>query len=143
MAIALLNEGLDSQPLRELAGLDRPTLRDACALFDRVLEQHGIPVPDKRSAQLLMLEYYLDRLARRDVDPCVGAYEVWAMAGDLFDGEQLKAWVGFVGLASEYEDHAAERAELGAEIVTLARDTLPQLCKPSINSATDHTIHPR
>jgi len=142
MAPSLLNEGFDSQPLRELAGLDRPTLRDAGDLFDRVLEQHGISVPDRRSAELVMLEYHLERLASRDVDPCEGAYNVWGMAGQLFDGAQLDAWVGFVGLASEYEDHPAARTKLGAEIVTLARDTLAQLRNPSVHSASGGTIQP-
>ena len=124
IAIALMQEGFDSQALRELAGLDRPTLRDAGHLFERVLEERGQPVPDVRSAKLSLLEYVLERIVHGDIDPCSGAYAVWSLASELFSDQQLDEWVRFVGLASEYEDYAPARDQLGHRIVALAQETL-------------------
>ena len=132
IALALLEEGFDSQALRELAGLDHPTLRDAGELFEVVLAERGHVVPDARSAKLLMLELLLELIENGESDPGEGAYGVWAVAGDLFDGEELDAWVPFVGLASEYDDHPPARNELGERIVTLARTTLARLRKAPV-----------
>ena len=127
IAIALMNDGFDSQALRELAGLDRPTHRDADELFERVLEERGVVVPDQRSAQRLMLEYLLESIVRGDVDPGDGAYNVWGLVGDLFNSRELDQWAIFAGLASEFEDHPGAREELAAQIIGLARATLGRL----------------
>jgi hypothetical protein len=132
IAIALMEEGCDSQAPRELAGLDRPTLRDAGDLFERMLGEQGLILPDERSAKLLMLDYVLERIGRGEVDPCRGAYGVWSLASDLFDGEQLDEWVRFVGLASEYEDYAPARHELGTRIVQLSAERLSRLRGASV-----------
>lgn len=126
IAIALLESGHDSQPLRELAGLDRPTLRDAGALFEKVLAAVGQEIPDKRSARRLLLERALELIVSGEVEPDNGAYEVWCTASELF-GEQLDEWVPFVGLASEYEDYAAGRTEIRREIVDHAVRALARL----------------
>src|SRR5689334_1512690 len=107
-----MNDGFDSQALRALAGLDRPTHRDADELFERVLEECGIVVADRRSAQRLMLANLLEQIVRGDVDPGAGAYKVWGLVGDLFDSREQDAWVLFAGLASEFEDHPEAREEL-------------------------------
>jgi hypothetical protein len=126
IAIALLERGDDSQSLRELAGLDHPTLRDAGALFEKVLDEVGQQIPDEDEARLLLLERLLVLIVSGKVDPDNGAYEVWCTAGELF-GEQLDEWVCFVGLASEYEDHSSERSGIGREIVARAAGALARL----------------
>jgi hypothetical protein len=131
IAIDLLNEGHDAQALRVLAGLDRPTLRDAGDLFESVLGELGVSLPDLRAAKLLTLEYYLHQIVAGEVDTGNGAYAVWWLADDLFEHGELEAWIPFVGLASEYEDHPPLRAELAAEIVALAREALDRLREPS------------
>ena len=126
IAIAMLESGHDSQSLRELAGLDRPTLRDAGVLFEKVLAAVGQAIPDERGARLLLLERVLELIVTGAIDPGDGAYEVWYSASELF-GEQLDEWVPFVGLASEYEDYQAGRAEIGREIVDQAAGALARL----------------
>lgn len=126
IAIALLERGEDSQSLRELAGLDHPTLRDAGELFEKVLDDVGQQIPDERAARLLLLERLLELIIGGEVDPDNGAYEVWCTAGELF-GEQLDEWVCFVGLASEYEDCPAERPGIGREIAARAAEALTRL----------------
>ena len=126
IAIAMLENGHDSQPLRELAGLDRPTLRDASALFEKVLAAVGQEIPDERGARLLLLERVLGLIITGAIDPGEGAYEVWYSVSELF-GEQLDEWMPFVGLASEYEDYVAGRGEIGRGIVDHAAEALARL----------------
>jgi hypothetical protein len=126
IAVALLEGGHDSQPLRELAGLDRPTLRDAGELFEKVLAALGQEIPDERGARLLLLERVLELLVSGGVDPVNGAYDVWYTASELF-GEQREEWIPFEGLASVYEDYPAGRAEIGREIVDHATRALARL----------------
>lgn len=132
IAIALMNDGFDSQALRELAGLDRPTRREADELFERVLEERGVVVPDQRSAQRLMLEYFLEQIVRGDVAPGDGAYNVWGLVGDLFESRDQDQWMLFAGVASEFEDHPEAREELAAQIIGLARETLGRLREASV-----------
>ena len=121
IAVAMLQCGFDSQALRELAALDRPTLRDAGELFERALEELDQPrftVPVAR--EILLRELLTDIISGR-IDPGEGARELWARAHDF---ETEDAWTVFIALYSEYEDHPAKRAVLGARIRAAAETLL-------------------
>src|SRR5437867_5941617 len=63
LASELLSKGIDTSAVRELAGLRRPTVRDAGPVFERVLADLGRPtMPVTMAAQVIAVD-----LARRVV----------------------------------------------------------------------------
>lgn len=47
LAVSLLESGIDCPALRELAGLTRPTLRDAGPVFERMVRELGRALPTR------------------------------------------------------------------------------------------------
>jgi hypothetical protein len=123
VALAMLATGLDSQSVRELAALDRPTLRDAAHLFERALAETAQPTLNEREAREILLVTLLEDIVAARIDPGAGANAVWARA---FDFATETEWGHFSGLASEYEDHPTLRSAIGADIVREAGELLGQ-----------------
>ena len=132
VAVDMLQVGIDSQAIRELAGHQRPTLRDLDGLFERVLCDAGQPLPSVEEAQRVLLSDVLERVIRGETDPGDGAYEAWWRACKLPGDEHLREeWLRLVGLASEYEDHPDLRSRLAVEIIAAVRAALAILDAPS------------
>jgi len=54
LATGLLESGTDSPAMRELAGLSRPTLRDAGVVFERMIRELDRTLPTKEDAAWLL-----------------------------------------------------------------------------------------
>lgn len=125
IGVSMLEADIDSQAIREMAGLDRPTLRDAADVFERALGDAGQTVPSIEDARRLLIRSVLERVVRGEVDPGAGAYDAWWRVCDLPDDERLgPEWLRLVGLASEYEYWSEGRVQLGEEIIAAAREAL-------------------
>ncbi|HEX5831614.1 MAG TPA: hypothetical protein VFY16_11580 [Gemmatimonadaceae bacterium] len=125
IGVWMLEADIDSQAIRELAGLDRPTLRDAADVFERALGDAGQVVPSIEDARRLLLRLVLERVVRGEMNAGDGAYAAWWRAGDLPGDEHWRPeWTRLVGLASEYEDWPEGRGQLGGDIIAAAREAL-------------------
>jgi hypothetical protein len=97
-AAAWLVEGLDSDSLRQLAGLDGKSWSEVEELFIPAMAELGVDVPVVRRAQTLLL----NRLARLCLEGRIGERAVTAIVYDI--------WI-----TSDYDD-LIEREPLGAAV---------------------------
>ena len=118
VALRMLELGLDSQAVRELAALDRPTLRDAAELFERALRETGQVVPAQEAAKRLVAAAVLRDIVAGTVEPYRGAVELWRLWTDLGYPDDLTV---FVSLEDDYADHPEWRPRLEQEIIEAAR----------------------
>ena len=123
LATLALASGLDSGNLRRLAGELNPSWADSGGLFEGVLRDFAIPIPARREAGVALARYYAEQILKGEVTPYEGARNIWWQVANEFvdDPEIWESLVNFVGLASEWEDHAAGREEYEREILKHAR----------------------
>ena len=121
VALRLLELGLDSQAVRELAALDRPTLRDTAELFERALRETGQVVSPEDSANRLVAAAVLRDIVAGAIDPYRGAVELWRLWTELGYPDDLTV---FVSLEDDYADHPEWRPRLAEEIIEAARGRL-------------------
>ena len=121
IACAMLDAGFDSQPMRELAGLTSPTLRDAGELFEAALTALGRPRLTTEQARVYVRERALRRTATGVVSPIEGAREIWVAWRDLGQPPELSV---FVYLEDLWIDLPEKRAEIENEIVQRAQELL-------------------
>lgn len=76
-AIMLLEDGFDSPSLRELAGQQRPVLRDAAPLFRDRLTEIGLVVPPPEVAAMRLGMYYAGEIVSGRIEAFAGAREIW------------------------------------------------------------------
>jgi hypothetical protein len=118
---ALLRE-VDSPSLRLLAGTPPRDVREAAELFRAALDGLGVPLPSEQDALWALVRHVAERIVAGRVDPYAGASWIWRHAYHRVDKEaDLRV---FVGLASELEDHPADRDRINAAIVETSRALL-------------------
>jgi len=118
IAADLLADNHDNQPLREVAGLLRPTLRDAAARFDRALSEAGFTAMTEAEAVRHVALDIAKRIAAGRMSPYAAAKEL----GRLWSEHGAEDLVAFYACADEYEEHPNAQSEIDEEIRTHARE---------------------
>jgi hypothetical protein len=123
VAVRMLDAGFDSQAVRELAGLSRPTRRDAGKLFEEaLLTVRTQPMTIERAGEVVR-HRILWRIASGDLAPLAGA-EAMSRHWHTFGGPaELSKFIYLHDIAEEYP---AKRSAAESEIVELARQLVRQ-----------------
>lgn len=119
VATDALVRGLDSPALRELAGAPTTDYWQVKYLFENALSELGIDVPDEQAALWRLAQNKAAEIVSGEVAPADGAHWIWSEVSDRIRREgDLRV---FIGLASEWDDHPNERAEIERSIIDAAR----------------------
>jgi hypothetical protein len=114
----LLQNGYDNQALREVAGLVRPTLRDAEETFNRGMLQAGFTRLATPQAVRLLAWDVAKGIVDEEIAPESGARQ---LAGLWSGSRGIDELVAFYGCTDQYDDHPEARSEIEDEIRALAR----------------------
>lgn len=117
-----LEAGHDSPSLLQLAGADGADAESIRNLFNKSLDELGIPIPSPSEAGLALARRIAGDIARGTVAPYDGAKQIWAKVYTRFP--QLTELRPFVGFASEYEDDEAHRDDYSRLIVEESKKLL-------------------
>jgi hypothetical protein len=102
IAADLLEAGRDTRSLRRLAGEMQPTLGETGPLFEEVLDELGIAVPDRSRAGLVLAKAYAVQIIEGSLSAYDGARHIW---GIQLEVEGLTLELGpFVYWASEWDE---------------------------------------
>jgi hypothetical protein len=102
-----LEAGLDSPSLRQLAGADDDDTESIRNLFNKSLNELGVPLPSPSEAALSIARRIAGDIVRGKIDPYEGARQIWGKIYVRFP--QLTELRPFVAYASDYQDNAAHR----------------------------------
>ncbi len=122
IATDALEDGLDSPSLRDLAGDLHPTLGAAGPLFEKILYEIGVGIPDRSRAGLVLARACATQIRDGTLSPYEGARQIWRIQIDV---EGLMSELGpFVYWASEWQeaDSPARRQQCETGIRTAALD---------------------
>lgn len=84
LATEWLCNGLDSQSMRVLAGESAPIMSDVAPLFEAVLNELSVELPDEGGAVLVVLEVYLRQIVSGAIDPFEGMALIQNHLGGYF-----------------------------------------------------------
>jgi len=102
IAVDALEAGFDTPSLRRLAGELRPLLAETGPLFEEVLGELGVAIPDKSRAALVIAKSYAIQITEGSLSPYEGAREIWQIELAV---EGLMTELGpFVYWASEWQE---------------------------------------
>lgn len=93
LATRWLVEGLDTPSMRLLAGETNPIMSDVAPLFEAVLQELAIDLPNKREAALTLLEAYLRQMVSGALDP----YEGMALIDSQLNQPDIAPATKYVG----------------------------------------------
>jgi len=122
IAADALEVGLDTPLLRRLAGELHPTLGESGPLFEEILDEIGVAIPDRSRAGLILAREYAAHIADGTLSPYEGARQIWQIQLAV---EGLMPELGpFVYWASEWQEtnSTARRRQCEAAIRTAALD---------------------
>jgi hypothetical protein len=108
VAVAALEEGLDSPALRVLAGLSPDEANEARRVLERALAELAVPIPSPRDAVLYLARAIATDVLDGIVAPYEGAKRIWQLTLRA-PGQALPELDSFVYAASEWEDRAEDR----------------------------------
>jgi hypothetical protein len=98
----LLEAGRDTPSLRRLAGECRPTFGDIGPLFEQILDELGVAIPDKSHAGLVLAKAYAAQIMDGSLSAYDGACQIWRIEVEV---EGLTPELGpFVYWASEWQE---------------------------------------
>ncbi len=121
VAIRMLEAGFDSQALREVAGLHRPTLRDVGDRFEEALSVLARAPMTSSAALQYVRQATIEGLASGDIGVEAGL----RLMRDVWSADGCSAELAiFVGLEDEYRDHPDARALVVADVKEAAQALL-------------------
>jgi len=124
LATAALVRGLDSPSLRELAGLPPGDFWGIKRLFESVLDELGLELPDEQTALWQLARRTAAEIVEGTLSPSTGAHWIWSEVHHRIVREgDLRV---FIGHATEWDDHPKHRTEIEASIVEAAKRLLAQ-----------------
>ncbi len=130
-ATRLIEEGSDNPTARELACLQRPALRDAGPLFERVSRELDIPDPTPAEAQNVVAADIGKAIVEGRAPPRHGLSEIeepMSAAGDLDDLWPFDPWHFYDdGWPFAPQERADHHARLDNEVIEAARKMLARL----------------
>jgi hypothetical protein len=117
VAAILLQAGHDNQRFREVAGMSRPTLRDAGEIFSRGMAEAGFEPLDRRKAVQLLAWDVAKGIVDGEIRPESGARQ---LAGLWSGSPGIEELVAFYGCTDQYDENPEARLEIDDEIRVLA-----------------------
>lgn len=117
LAVAALERGCELPEVAVLAGFERPLHADVEDEVRDLLRRIGWSRPTRDEALKTVVDALARRIADGSVDPSVGAHRLWLLANQVFNGPLFSQLAIFVGLASEWDDHAESRSAIAVQIV--------------------------
>jgi hypothetical protein len=121
VGVSLLEAGVDTPAIRELAGQESATLRDTGDLFERVLAELRRPEMAFKEAVIIVAR----DLARKVILGTMTAREA-AQRGDSYCSrvQYHDALSPFVAYADDYECYPDRHAEIDAAVIKYSRELL-------------------
>lgn len=102
IAADLLEAGLDTPSLRRLAGEMRATLGETGLLFEEILDELGVAIPDRSRAGRVLARTYAAQITEGSMAAYDGARQIWQIQIEV---EGLTPELGpFVYWASEWQE---------------------------------------
>jgi hypothetical protein len=115
VAVEALQMGVDTPSLRLLAGESGSENDESQNLFEKSLKELGVEIPNQDEAGMIVSKSIAQEVLDGEIGPYDGARRIWS---DVYiHNPSLKSLRGFVGLASELEDHPEDTDAYVAEIV--------------------------
>jgi len=121
VAMQAMEDGYDSPSLRILAGLTVGDFQEATTMFDRVLSELNVTIPNKRDAVSLLVQMVAHEIVAGSVAPYEGAKKIWDLSLS-YPEEKLSEFDPFVYAASEWEDRPEDRHFFEDGIVVAAKE---------------------
>jgi len=121
VAVQALEEGCDSPSLRVLTAMNAGEAEEARRMFDRVLSELNIAMPNKRDAVMNLARETAKGILAGTTSAYLGAKQIWELTLRASD-EHLPELDSLVYAASEWEDRPEDRGAFEEGIVTAARD---------------------
>src|SRR6478672_7782746 len=114
LAIRLLEEGLSSPALYELAGTPAFALDGVGGVVDRMFDELGDQLPTREEATLLLAQQIADETVNGRIEPERGAYRFYFL---YYDGDMdWRLASPFHELMNAIEDHPELRTEAERQI---------------------------
>jgi len=124
VAIKALERGFDGQSIRELAGLNNPTMSEACPLFTKTLREAGRRKLTLRDAGIYLAKEIAEEIIAERVGLYDGARQIWGQVSEAC--KDVPVLGEFENLADDYEVHEfdGQRPQIAKEIVRAAHKFL-------------------
>jgi hypothetical protein len=119
VGVQAIDDGIENEYLRALAGLTQSELDEAPILFKKAMKALGRGQASKVDAIRSYARQVAGQIVRREIEPYFGAKEIWRAQID--SGLETRELDAFVYAASEYEDRPMERGRFASEIMKEAR----------------------
>jgi hypothetical protein len=111
-----LDSGLESPALCQLATAEGSDSYKLNSLFVKAIEELGMSRPSRHAAGLFIARTIASDILAGHLSPYVGAKRIW---NELYTSNpELTELIGFVGLASEYEDDHKNRDKYYRDIIS-------------------------
>ncbi|MEP6574256.1 MAG: hypothetical protein ABJD11_16260 [Gemmatimonadota bacterium] len=123
IACDLLGAGIDNQPLREVAGLCAPTLRDAGPVFDRALSEAGAGAMTREAAITVYVEELSAEIVAGRMEPYSGAKLCGHWWHEFLKDKRVGLYFSY---ADAWEESPSARPEIEAAIRDHAKMVLTQ-----------------
>ena len=110
LACKLLENGIETPSVVEVAGLHKPTNRDAAEIIERMFSELGLKPLSKREAAVMYARQIAFEVVREAIAPYVGASllcEIWRISPDI-----ESSLSDFVYLADIYHDPGESQDQL-------------------------------
>lgn len=120
VAVQCLELGFDAPSLRILAGLTEGEADEAKRVFEEVLKEFGVPMPNVRAAVKRLAREAAKEIVSGKVDAYVGAKRIW----DLTLSAPHERWPDldpFIYAASEWEERPEDREFFEKEVLAEAK----------------------
>lgn len=118
LAVDFIAAGHDTPPLRELAGLNRPTLRDAGALFEQVLSELGRGAMTHGQVAVVIAVDLAKRVVSGELPPHEAAARGASYGSDLDYPPVLSR---YAAADDDYECFPDRRAEIDEAVIAYAK----------------------
>jgi len=134
-----LEEGLDSPSVRMLAGEQNPIMSDAGPVFEQVLIELSVAIPQRREAAIRIAKHHAEAIVSGRISAIEGARRIIGEAYHYCD--ELNELLAFVGLEDQHEEFSDEfhRNHYGEEY---CRNVLIETEEAIIQEATNLINHP-
>jgi len=121
IAVELLARGFDTPLVRQIAGLHRPTLRDAGALFERVLAELGRAEMSREEVARVIARDLAQRVLAGQLAPREAAERGSSFCPDTGYPDVL---MRFLAQADDYECCPDQSVSIDGEVVAYAKEIL-------------------
>ncbi len=121
VGVMALEEGFDSSAIRRLAAVDDRDYQKVRSMFEQVLSELDVPMPDTREAAMILVRDIARRIIEGTTSAIHGANQIWDIALLTRDdvGHELDP---FIYAASEWTDRPEDRVMINGWILNAAKE---------------------